>query len=245
MKKNSQTRFLNTALVFFLIWFFLLNMFFVIPELQRNIEHPRVQLHLYNPAFGVSGFETGELKWERIDECYAITRINGIVSFARHHQAYLSLERTRIIDTKNNQHILSKQELCDLFANYCDGKTESSDLIIEMNSNTEKAFSIDGVNQESHFLPREFTIGVRGRYEGDIVLVTQFSISENETDIDKAWRMLDHLPWITELVCFIVAISVALLLFAIVHKTNNLKVCIICFGCVTVLIMLFLYSYSS
>ena len=245
MKNNKLTSSFGTALVFFLIWLCLLNMIFVIPELRRNKEHPRVQIHLNKPIFGASGFETGEIRWERIDECYAITRIEGLVSVTRHHQAYLSLKKSKIRDTKNNQHILSEQELCNLFTDLCDGRTQPSDLIFEMTSNVGKTFSIDGESQESFFLPHEFTMGVTGRYEGDIVMTTQFSISEDETDIDNVWKTIDHLPWITICVCFLISVSVALLVFAIVYKVNNLKICIICSGGITILIMLFLYAYSS
>jgi len=233
MKKSIA---LLTTIMLSLIWFVSVFIAFAVPEIEWNYRNPRIQVQLKETLIGVNGISDSDsldLKWTIVENVFAVGRKNGIIEFSDDNQAFVVVDETVLKDTYNEQHVLSKEEVVELFEELCEGKVTD--------------FQIEGLDYTLfEILPSELFVKVNGRYEGRIALTTNKVISESDTDIDVAWKATDHLPLVNIAECIGSAIVLSVIVYMVLSKSERYKIVIpVLCSALIVLVLIAFYLASK
>ena len=191
---------------------------------------PNVRVQLSEPIYGVSGItpvNNEKFHWVKIEDVFVATRSNGYLFSTKDCQAYVSIKKSVIHDSlSNDQHVLSKGELCSFLSDLCE----------EEESQSATTFEIKDFNQYISYgelwLYGDVVVIVRGRYEGTLVLDTSHpSFPIHETNLYQVWSEAEHFPRSTVIVCLIVSMLIALFFVVVAHflffRTNKISLCIV------------------
>lgn len=216
MKKKNFT-FVVYCILFFVIWFIALNLIYTVKAVRKAFAEPKVVIQLNEPIFMVSVNVEAEpvvVGWHMLDSGFVYMRQDGYVWLNQSvGNTVVSIEESQIRSSRDNKHILSKEELRNLLTNICNGV-----------SSGELEFEIKDYSRYSS----EMTIGVSGEYEGFFVLKDgHLAVPVGDTNLEQVWSAKEHFPYRVILLCIVLATFIVTLLSSIGYylskKTNSIK----------------------
>ncbi len=204
------------VVLYCVLLFIVLNLIYTFPQLVYAYKAPNVYVHFSNPVFVLSETDIDSVVFKEIDGAYPDIRGDYYLYFTRMYS--VTVEESVIQENADDgQHILTKDELTQLLSDLCADRVQQSDIVFDMED-----FStiIDDDWQSS------YTLGVSGRYSGYLVINNEhLKVNIDDTDINQAWKITDHIPYLTIAKCLVASIIITSLVilggYVISRKTGD------------------------